>query len=731
MEHLFNDEERKSFSQELDTFQWLNFDHDLNEYGLVPIADYPLVRGWSQQNIIRLRTEPTIDPRDLALLQSWLFFGVLETTLGIRVPSRAFLRNTNGKGYVFDTSQLRDILRVMKTRLLEEWRAREILMNAFAACFKSAIQFSAIWNRILINKVRTLPALAEVYDPIIQSSALIGESLYALHEFLLEDAVDAFPDVVWHLTGTIKRDLHGRFARRGWCPSAISAADELRLSALLYVTIYPSEECTTDIKHWACTEAKCLINDIDVASYKPKHAIDCQTDSCCMVTADVTQLKASLRDGKIPIVNAAQIFFGGSRSKKIELPTTSYIPGTLFVAFSHVWAHGRGSAAEQGLPLCQIKFFLNTMIKPNSTLNVYTSYFWIDSLCIPEEKESRAKAIQLIASIYSKASVTVVLDEGMQKLNSSVPQDYFLLRLMLSDWNRRLWTLQEGALSTNIHVLTSSGLVSLQKKALDSLKAPIRTAVSLRISNWSIRFLLKQFRSVLHISLQLTHRSSSKRSDEALAIAPMLDVDPLPLTRLTGDERMAALWKGVREVPRSVLFMGSMERLSTPGYGWAPKTLMTNEGVTDTTDLAKDAIVTDEGLKATYYVLRFKKRVKMPDSTAVAIKAVDAENGLCYFITGPKGTSYKGMYEGMHADAVLVQRNLLAVEAFEPAVSLLSELNGFDEIKATRCLRYKYLAVVSMMVTRINDAGMPMLGMGIMSETIHCEPLNVVEIFVS
>ncbi|KAF2795501.1 hypothetical protein K505DRAFT_324016 [Melanomma pulvis-pyrius CBS 109.77] len=88
-----------------------------------------------------------------------------------------------------------------------------------------------------------------------------------------------------------------------------------------------------------------------------------------------------------------------------------------------------------------------------------TSWFWMDTLCIPvgdEFADLRTSAINDMATIYVGASQVLVLDAELLSLssvhNSENPQidelDALdaLARIAFGTWSRRSWTFQEGAL---------------------------------------------------------------------------------------------------------------------------------------------------------------------------------------------------------------------------------------------------------------------------------------------
>ncbi len=77
----------------------------------------------------------------------------------------------------------------------------------------------------------------------------------------------------------------------------------------------------------------------------------------------------------------------------------------------------------------------------------------MDTLCVPvrnEFREDRHNGIRNMRHIYVAASAVLVLDSWILQIPSSafLPDRY--ARLYQSEWIRRLWTYQEGALAKDL-----------------------------------------------------------------------------------------------------------------------------------------------------------------------------------------------------------------------------------------------------------------------------------------
>ena len=92
--------------------------------------------------------------------------------------------------------------------------------------------------------------------------------------------------------------------------------------------------------------------------------------------------------------------------------------------------------------------------------------FWIDTLAIPigdKCGDQRRKAIRSMHEIYKNAKYTVVLDFGLMKIDKGEGYNQPAMRITLSKWMTRLWTLQEAFLSRNLYFKFSDQVYSMDR----------------------------------------------------------------------------------------------------------------------------------------------------------------------------------------------------------------------------------------------------------------------------
>jgi hypothetical protein len=149
----------------------------------------------------------------------------------------------------------------------------------------------------------------------------------------------------------------------------------------------------------------------------------------------------------------------------------------------------------------------------------------------PELKEYRKLALQRLLPIFAKADKVLVLDEELQAVTSWCANYEKCLRISLSTWMRRLWTLQEAVMGREKLVFQfheqAIALSSLcEEVGVDPYLCDDRawTALSYRIpqteliASWTTAKLSRMVGT-------LQHRTTTKATDEALCIASLAGVD--------------------------------------------------------------------------------------------------------------------------------------------------------------------------------------------------------------
>ena len=222
-----------------------------------------------------------------------------------------------------------------------------------------------------------------------------------------------------------------------------------------------------------------------------------------------------------------------------------------------------------------------------------TDYFWVDALCIPENQSMRKNAIRSMAQIYSKAATVLVLDSGLNHDSAEeLDAEELCVKILTTDWNQRLWCLQEAMLARSLEFEfkdTRKPLQAIVNFALTQsgmMYTPLFGCVQPLAHMWMAFVHTERFddikdgRAVKEESMPLgliiellAKRSSSKLSDEPLAVASLIGVDVATLLDTSGDERMQKLLLELKYVSARSVF-AQAEKMIRPGFRWAPRSFI-------------------------------------------------------------------------------------------------------------------------------------------------------------
>jgi hypothetical protein len=138
-----------------------------------------------------------------------------------------------------------------------------------------------------------------------------------------------------------------------------------------------------------------------------------------------------------------------------------------YVAISHAWKDGLGNTRGNALPQCQVEKILQKIKETSPSHNRQQSpdifrfwrrkapeppvSVWMDTLCIPvDDDDLRMKAIKRMTPTYKSAEKMMVIDSSLNDTFAEKASTEFCADLLISAWNGRCWTLQEGALAQEL-----------------------------------------------------------------------------------------------------------------------------------------------------------------------------------------------------------------------------------------------------------------------------------------
>ncbi|KZT11002.1 uncharacterized protein LAESUDRAFT_360461 [Laetiporus sulphureus 93-53] len=578
---------------------WLGGPH--NGYRLcLSLAEYDACRRYRRRPY-----SPTSDHdigfEEAALFQSLLTFGLVEAVTGQKLREEQLIRTSPTGERVISCENLSPVLADFRRRLndlkedrsaLQVWhdqiedtlmQAQELLLTGFMDAEQNLLHGVGL-EEGTIGKIQYM-------------IAAIGEALTLSRLFKHYTSLEGTRAPHWGWARKYRsKDVYGEEMRaRGWCPFTIETFTD-RLCVLGYAHSQPPPfRPTTYRSHETCTMLLCKANDVVPGTYRTRHVSeDC---GCLFHKPPLSQVTAAILAEQIPVIKVI-----GSDDQPLQVICMSS-DNTPYVAISHVWADGLGSTTESGLPTCQLQRLaaLTESLMPGAP-------FWIDSLCIPEDRTSRKQAIRMMARTYSEAQVVLVIDAGIYSCPVDAPIERRLLAIRASAWVQRLWTLQEALLARELKFLFGGCVVDFK----DFLKAgndddtnldPVQTPLLLEVARlWSQRKRIqKDFKlSLSEVVQSLQRRTSSKIEDEPLAIASLLGVNVKKIVDTPRSERMKALLLDLQTIPSSIIFIHDGEKLKNPGFGWAPASFMI-DAVASATE--ETAYCTSDGLIANYYCL--------------------------------------------------------------------------------------------------------------------------------
>ncbi len=504
------------------------------------------------------------------MVQSWLYLGVLEGVTGERIAIDLFVSKDIGVSG-FMTLHSNNILNVLKTSNpvagFLEHRNRggaKVSFDNLAQTVMDAETVCVELQKSNFNPSLQYPTWAPLLESILPSIILMLEAVKGVAKMLAPSHPHRSSDFI-HFPPVAHKERLERLINMGWCPFTL---DKLRKNSnnSLISWIDVAQFKREANRHGECDSSQCRLYRIDPATYKTKHvSSDC---TCEFQGPPLNVIQFALSRGKIPAITVVD---DGS---ELRLDVTTFDSSKMggYLAFSHVWADGLGSVSEKGLPSCQIRRLAkiaSAMLKHDHPC------FWIDSLCVPEQKDLRKKAIILTAKTYASAAAVIVLDNDVQNISIRSPSEEVFLTIFGSGWMGRLWTYQEAALARKLIFQMKDGRYELNPTRLPSSTLPL-TIIWTQLAKELEKLRGTPDPKVPMIALAqatLRWRSTSKADDETLAIAGILGIDASELLKYDGEERKAVFWKLLKSIPKGVIHLPG-PKLRLNGFRWAPKTLL-------------------------------------------------------------------------------------------------------------------------------------------------------------
>jgi len=285
---------------------------------------------------------------------------------------------------------------------------------------------------------------------------------------------------------------------------------------------------------------------MDEKVYVTKHIEDgC---SCAPIFASQVHLSQILcnEQGSIPLICPFKVVTADNEKPQVELIESG--PGVNYVAISHIWSDGLSNVNENSIPQCQF----NRLSRLVGNLYDGTQMpFWLDTLCFPlQPTEAYNLALIGMRKTYEEAHKVLVLDRYLQEQEAKhLTLDEIVTRIVCSPWNRRLWTLQEGALAKSLAFQFADDFVDLSDNLTRGSEKEARLGdlvfSNIWVSFMELRAIELRDSKVLNAPAAksaLAFRSTSVASDEALCLGTLLGLDPAEIVNTPTEDRMKKIW---------------------------------------------------------------------------------------------------------------------------------------------------------------------------------------------
>ena len=217
----------------------------------------------------------------------------------------------------------------------------------------------------------------------------------------------------------------------------------------------------------------------------------------------------------------------------------------------------------------------------------------MDTLCVPlHDDECRRSAISEMRNVYKMADRVLALDFWM--MNGSI-QDAISersMRIMMSNWQRRLWTLSEAVLARHLYIQYKDGSQHIEGLLADCREHYLRSALfynsipargvasTLPLQNLGPNVpISKRF---LQLEYHIGQRATSWPSDETICFSNLLGLDTKRLLSIPREDlkgRMATFLRMVGTFRQQMIF-DERPRLQAEGFGWSPASYLNRHEAT-------------------------------------------------------------------------------------------------------------------------------------------------------
>ena len=232
-----------------------------------------------------------------------------------------------------------------------------------------------------------------------------------------------------------------------------------------------------------------------------------------------------------------------------------------FMAISHVWSDGTGTGTwpSKQVNECLYGYFRGVAER------FQCEGIWWDTLCVPQERNVRGDALNVMHRNYEYARLTLVHDRFLRNLPFERPEQA-CLAIVMSPWFTRGWTALELAKSRKVKIVFKDSIKDLDEDILRKINE-VNDAAEV------IKTLRKdQISGIEDLLVTLGPRYTSWLKDRA-AIAGLLTGIPIPDSNRDTFQRdlYQSILIKLQKVSHHHLFHNSVTM--SKGFSWCPTSL--------------------------------------------------------------------------------------------------------------------------------------------------------------
>jgi hypothetical protein len=626
---------------------------------------FPKRHGWtldlSQKERGPFHEDDSLSTPDniAALLQAWLFFGVLDeifsVVLGLQISLEDFVETRSGQASI-TTKHLR--------RYIDQWmwaqdKIDEVHYNGQKTMDEDFFTRQQVKVRTVIVEIHnfflgfldfkdyswaqsittdfhlSILILGEtlrnaglyiwrVWEPLPSHSTVVVRGFKESSKRLQEQSLRASPNDPGRLKDYplekigfqhSRNILQERFTALGWCPNERRMVFELLLrenTGLFLVSRLKRPFSATQLSHVSCTSERCRASQIKPRTYKTKHTAKCANSSACReMEIDISHISTMIEQGRVPLFRIhAKGRDPSNWSGGIELET---VDSGNYVAISHVWAHGLGNESRNALPECQLMRIKDIVATFTLAEGLPAEpAIWIDTLCIPvglHLQSLRDKAVGNINTVFREAGHVLAIDADLLHASIHSSPTELCTRLICCGWMRGLWTLNEAVITDStpncqkLWIILSDGPLLFNNlfSRTSRMLSPYHPEKALQVLATRLPQRTMLSNTLAALSVALEYRTTSRVEDEPLCLASILGLDlERILEHSTASKRMQAWYSMLHELPTDILFLNAPRRLTVPGYLWAPASFLSHgkslSAITGDRRFSRIGTVTERGL---------------------------------------------------------------------------------------------------------------------------------------